>query len=159
DGRVVGVTVRRGDKPENLRANKGVVISTGGGTSWRLAAEIGGDVVSQAGWPALPTVQVPGESGLARAHYEALMRHSLIVDRFGERFGNEEPFQGIAGRAYMYDSHGDHRLVNFPSYYICDSQMIEKYSFLGRPPGETEGLHDQDWVKQGKTLAELAIKW
>src|SRR5581483_9685308 len=103
--------------------------------------------------PALPSFTVPDEGGAVRANYENRMRHSMMVNRFGERFGDEVPYQGLMPRLLSFDAHEDHRWRNIPNYLIFDSQAIEKYSFAGRPPGATEGL---EWVTQGTTIAELA---
>jgi 3-oxosteroid 1-dehydrogenase len=153
NGRVTGVVVRHQGREENIQATRGVLLATGGGNGWRMAAGAGAEVRSAATMPALPGFTVPEEKWVSRANYEARMRHSMIVNRFGERFGNEVPYQGLAGDIFKYDSHGEHRWVNIPNYLIFDRQAIDKYSFAGRPPGETEGL---DWVAQGKTLGDLA---
>ena len=152
--RVVGVVVNHGGREESIKANKGVVLATGGGDGWRLAACAGGAVYSEIRIQGLSGIQVPGEPA-GRSNYELRMRHSLVVNRFGERFADEGPYQAIGSKLLHFDSHGEHRFVNIPNYLIFDHQAIEKYSFAGRPPGETEGL---DWVAQGKTLAELAQK-
>jgi 3-oxosteroid 1-dehydrogenase len=152
-GRVVGLTVRIDGKDQHIRARKGVLLATGGGNGWRLAAGAGADIRSSPNLPALPAFSVPEEDGLSRANYEPRMRHSLIVNRFGERFGDEVPYQGLMVGWLKFDAHGEHRWVNIPNYLIFDRQALEKYSFAGRPPGATEGL---DWLAQGHTIAELA---
>ena len=154
NGRVVGVVMKHQGGEENIRANKGVLLATGGWNGWRMAAGAGAEVRSAITMPSLPGFTVP-EEGWSRANYEARMRHSLMVNRFGVRFGNEVPYQGLSVRIFEFDSHGEHRWVNVPNYLIFDQQAIDKYSFAGRPPGETEDL---DWVAQGQTLGELAEK-
>lgn len=160
NGRVVGVIVKHGGEEENLRANKGVVLATGGGGGWRLASQVGGEVYNATAPRGLISMAVPEEkfpngSQATRANYELRMRHSMVVNKFGERFGDEVPYQALGAKLLHFDSHGEHRFMHIPIYLIFDRQAIEKYSFAGRPPGATEGL---DWVAQGKTLAELAQK-
>ena len=163
NGRVVGVVVNHGGKEENIKVNKGVVLATGGGNGARMAINAGAGFSAEAGIETLERMPVPGEpetyypgSGeVLRANYELRMRHSIVVNRFGERFADEGPYKSLGAKLFDYDSYGEHRFVNVPNYLIFDHQLIEKYSFAGRPPGETEGL---DWVAQGRTLAELAQK-
>jgi len=155
NGRVCGLTCKSNGKEQRIFASKGVLLATGGGNGWRLAVGAGAEVRSSPRLPALPGEFVVPEEGVGRANYEARMRHSIIVNRFGERFGNEVPYQGLMIGLLAFDSHGEHRWVNIPNFLVFDQQAIDKYSFAGRPPGETEGL---DWLAQGATLAELAAK-
>jgi 3-oxosteroid 1-dehydrogenase len=83
------------------------------------------------------------------------MRHGFVVNRFGERFGNEFFGQDIGSKTNHFDTWGEHRFKNVPSYLIFDRNLLEKYSFAGLPPGTTKGL---DWVAKGETVAELALK-
>ena len=170
NGRVVGVVVKHGGREENIRVTKGVVLATGSGSGWKLASGIGAEVRSIASVPSLQSPDLrdplvgprdpkdPYGPLVGHGNYETRMRHSISVNRFGERFANELSYGGMSTKL-QFDSHGgvcgERGFVNIPSYFIFDHQLIEKYSFAGRPPGETEGL---DWVAQGKTLAELAQK-
>lgn len=155
NGRVAGVVIRSQGKEQSIFAKKGVLLATGGGNGWRLAACAGAEIRSSPNMHSLPGEFIVPEEGIGRANYEARMRHSMIVNRFGERFGNEVPYQGLTIGLMKFDSHGEHRWLNIPNYLVFDQQAIDKYSFAGRPPGETEGL---EWLAQGKTLAELAQK-
>jgi len=154
NGRVVGLVVSHGGQEEVIKANRGVMLAAQGEDYWRLAAYVGGAVGSKSVLQGGSSIRVPGEP-TARGNYELRMRHSLVVNRFGERFADEGPYQAAGAKLLDFDSHGEHRFRNIPNYFIFDSQLIEKYSFVGRPPGETEGL---EWLAQGQTLAELAQK-
>lgn len=153
NGRVVGLTVRTGGNDRPILARKGVLLATGGGNGWRMAAGAGADIRSSPNLPALPSFSVPDEGGASRSNYENRMRHSIMVNRFGDRFGDEVPYQGLMTGWLRFDAHEDHRWANIPNYLIFDRQAIEKYSFAGRPPGATEGL---DWLAKGESIAELA---
>lgn len=153
NGRVLSITVRSGGSDEHIRAERGVLLATGGGNGWRMAAGAGAEIRASPNLPALPGFSVPDEGGAVRANYENRMRHSMMVNRFSERFGDEVPYQGLMVGWLKFDAHREHRWFNTPNYLIFDRQAIEKYSFAGRPPGATEGL---DWVAQGATIAELA---
>ena len=85
NGRVVGLVVRTDGKDQHIRARKGVLLATGGGNGWRMAAGAGAEIRGAPSLPALPAFSVPEEDGLSRANYEPRMRHSLMVNRYGER--------------------------------------------------------------------------
>jgi len=158
-GRVVGVRVSYQGNKENIRATKGVVLATNVGKGLNLAAEIGADLYTGVQLPGLDVSFRTGEKRpdgrpVARGNYEQRMRHSMIVNRFGQRFGNEVSYNGLATLS-QFDVHGTHRFVNIPFYFIFDSQLLQKYSFAGLPPGNTELL---DWTTQANTIAELAQK-
>ena len=166
NGRVVGVVVNHKGREENIRANKGILLGTGGGNGVGLAAEVGALLDTEAGlsggfdFPAVPDERypdgrLPDGYGANRGPNETRMRHGMLVNKFGERFGNEGRQFSIQERMRDFDQYGEHRFRNIPNYLIFDHQLIEKYSFAGRPPGETEGL---EWVTQGRTIGELAQK-
>jgi 3-oxosteroid 1-dehydrogenase len=80
------------------------------------------------------------------------MRHGLVVNRRGQRFGNEYFFQELGAQLHAFETWGEHRLVNIPCYLIFNQTLVDTYSFVGLPPGYTAGLA---WVPQGQTLAKL----
>ncbi|MBI2817464.1 MAG: FAD-binding protein [Acidobacteria bacterium] len=172
NGRVMGVAVRSKGAEQNIRATKGILLGIGGpmadspsdssteAGNWRLATAAGAAVYTVASIQGTAALHVPGEnfpdgSPATRINYENRMRHSLIVNRFGERFANETPYQGLGEKTNQFERLGEHRFRNIPFYFIFDHNLIEKYSFVGMPPGEDEGLN---WVAQGKTVAEVAQK-
>lgn len=129
-------------------------------TSWRIAVASGAEVYCASSMQGTADLQVPGEvfpdgTPAYRLNYENRMRHSLIVNRLGERFCNEEPYQGLSEKTNQFERLGQHGFRNIPYYFIFDQNLLDKYSFAGYPPGSTEGL---DWVAQGKNLEELAGK-
>ena len=163
NGRVVGVTVNNQGKQENIRATKGVLLATGvNSPGWRLASPVGGAVSSVANLQGQLSIHVPTEKypegsrgSRGGGNYEFRMRHGLIVNRFAERYGDESFFEKLGSQICHFDTWGEHRFRNIPSYFIFAQNLLEKYSFCGRPPGATEGL---EWVAQGNTLAEVARK-
>jgi 3-oxosteroid 1-dehydrogenase len=166
---VTGVSVRRNGKDESLRARKGVLLAVGGdlngrgsyGDTWSLAAESGGLIRSTSRISSMTTLPAPGEvfpgSGrpFGRSNSETGLSHSIVVNRFAERFGNESFFEEFGGKMKNFDTLGEHRFRNFPCYFVFDSTLLEKHSFVGLPPGNTEHL---EWVSQAPTLAGLASK-
>lgn len=166
--RVAGLTVVQNGKSENIRARKGVLLAMGGnvngrgghGDTWSLPAEAGAAlsnisvVIPMITLPA-PDEKFPGEGPFGRANIEAGLSHSIIVNRFGERFGDESFFQAFGAKFKDFDVMGNHRFRNYPCYLVFDRTCLEKNSFVGLPPGNSELL---DWVPQGQTIGELAGK-
>ncbi len=161
EGRVVGVRVKKKGEWENIRANRGIALATGAGINgWRLAAPLQAALSSTATIQGRPRLSVPGEaypdgSVATRRNYEIRMRHGLVVNRFGERFGNEFFGHELGSKTNHFDTRGEHRFRNIPSFLIFDRDLLEKYSFAGLPPGSTEGL---DWVTRGDTLGQVAAQ-
>jgi len=74
-GRVVGLTLTQHGATERIRATRGVVLTTGGGTGWRLAIPAGAEVSVGDVRQGMVQLHVPG--------YELRMRHGLVVNRRG----------------------------------------------------------------------------
>lgn len=78
--------------------------------------------------------------------------HSMVVNRFGRRFGNEATFQELASRLRDMGL-ADRRLNNLPCWMVFDSQYLEKSGFAGSAPGTAP-----DWVEVAPDLAGLAAR-
>ena len=157
-GRVVGLSLTQHGVTEHVRATKGVVLATGAGHGWRLAVPAGAEVAVGVIRQGMVQIHVPGENApdgtpITRGNYELRMRHGLVVNRRGQRFGNEYFFQALGAALHTFETWGEHHFSNMPCYLVFDQNLIDTYSFVGRPPGSTEGL---DWVSHGNTLAALA---
>jgi hypothetical protein len=167
--RVAGVVIGSRGEERYIQANRGVVLATGGfhsrilrgyGVGWTLASEAGAEIHSEPITVPQIYVEVPGEdfqigAPAGRSNYELRMAHSLVINRFGERFGNEAFFQDIGSKICHFDNFGEHRFVNIPLYLIFDHKLVEANGFGGLPPGYTQGL---EWVSQGRTLAEVTAQ-
>ena len=166
--RVAGVKVMLNGKEERIRARKGVLLATGGdvdgrgghGDSWALGAAVGGAVSATSVIVPMITLPAPGDvfpngKPFGRANNEAGLSHSVIVNRFGERFGDESFFQAFGARIKEFETMGEHRFRNFPCFLVFDQNLLEKHSFVGLPPGNTDGL---EWLTQAKSIRELAGK-
>jgi 3-oxosteroid 1-dehydrogenase len=160
NGRVVGVAAEHHGRTEQIRARRGVLVATNNdGDGWRLAAAAGAAVTPAVVRQGLLGMHVPGEvesdgSPAVRANYELRMRHGIVINRHGERFGNEWFFQHIGAKLHAFDTYGEHRYANLPCHLVFDSSLLETYSFAGRPPGWPA----PDWLVRSDTLVELAGK-
>jgi 3-oxosteroid 1-dehydrogenase len=100
---------------------------------------------------------VPGETvdgvpvGRDAGLREVAAPHSLLVNRDGERFGDESFFEDIAIKLRHFDL-WRHAYTNRPSFLIFDQQFWDRYGFGPIPPGDPV----PDWIARGETLAELA---
>lgn len=169
NGRVVGITINHKGKRENIRARRGVVLGVGGdvngrgghGPNWMLAGEVGGLIDSESFVVPMATLHAPGEdfpngSAAGRPNAELQMSHSIVVNRFGERFADESFFQKFGAKLNEFEVWDHHRFQNIPCYLIFDSLYLQKHIFDGLPPGNTDAL--EDWVAKGSTLAQVAEK-
>ncbi len=52
------------------------------------------------------------------------MSHSIVVNRFAERFGDESFFEDLGGKINHFESMGEHRFRNYPAYLIFDSTLF-----------------------------------
>jgi len=77
--------------------------------------------------------------------------HTIIVNKRGERFGDESYFPAIVAAARRFDAWA-HTFPNMPCYVIFDQNYVEKYSFNGAPAGSAI----PPWVSHAKNLDELA---
>jgi len=169
NGRVVGLVVNQNGAVQNIRANRGVLLALGNswlgmdvgwGPAWMLAAEVGAKIQSEPFVLKMIAIHVPGETfpngrPVGRTNYERFMQHSILVNRFGERFDDEAFYSGGGRVVNHFEDWEGHRFRNFPNFFIFDRNLLEKYSFAGMPPGDSQEL---DWVAQASTISELARK-
>jgi 3-oxosteroid 1-dehydrogenase len=99
--------------------------------------------------------KVPHESVYERSTHRMLLPgapHSIVVNRFGQRFANDSFYPDVATRAGRFDGQ-QAGMVNWPAWLVFDDQMREKYGLLPTMPGEElpEGL-----AVTASSLTELA---
>lgn len=182
--RVTGVVVEAGGQRRTIRARRGVLLNTGGfewntemntrylpvpqvhaftppvntGDGHVMGMKLGAAtaLMDQAQWD--PTIQIPGETHGGEPLYlmflEPLSRpHSMVVNRAGRRFANESSHFCFTDEWMRYDSR-TRQYMNFPAYFILDSQYLEKYGL----PNAVAGEPVPSWIAQGSTIEELANK-
>lgn len=113
--------------------------------------------MTSAWWaPTLVTPDAPWPGGEQRAQIVLIERtvpHSLMVNRFGERFCNEAAnYSALGGVFHQFDPTSyDYR--NLPAWLVFDAQFAERYPLGTRMPGQPL----PDWVASADTIEELAV--
>jgi 3-oxosteroid 1-dehydrogenase len=181
-GRVVGVRATRDGKEIFVRANKGVLIGSGGfarsaelreqygpkpaSTDWTLAnagdtgeiiqgAQALGAAIDQmdnAWW--IPTMTQPGNRKLT-ANAERAKPHSIVVDSAGHRFFDESEDYMATGQ-HIYEHHNKVAPA-IPSWLIIDSRHRHRYPWGLHIPWHTP----KEWItsgymKRADTIEDLA---
>ena len=134
-----------------------MVFSSIDGANFRLAGPLG---ARNANVPDITSLgfTVPGEEDeegypLWRTALSALGQpHTMVVNRKGQRFGNEAFYRSFYYKIDQIEGSDQHH-PNFPCWVIMDSQGREKYPFVSITP-------DQEWPAGfgavADTLEELA---
>ena len=76
--------------------------------------------------------------------------HSLVVNRFGQRFGDESFYGTFAGSIAQYNS-VDKDFTNYPAFLIVDDEFRRRYGAVS-----PSGTWPTEEMTQAPTLAELA---
>ena len=77
--------------------------------------------------------------------------HTVIVNKNGQRFGDESYFPAIVAAVRSFDAWA-HGFPNMPCFVVFDQNYVDKYSFNGAPAGAPV----PDWVTRAETLPELS---
>lgn len=124
-----------------------------------MAMEQGADLMNmnEAWW--YPAGIVPGEQyeGRQLARFVAVERtapHSIIVDRFGDRFVNEAANYNDMQKAFFAFDANEARPRHLPCWLIFDHQYRSRYPVINVRPGAP----DPDWLLVGETLDDLAAR-
>ena len=178
DGRVVGVRIADGreliaeravviasggfesdialsEMAENLpecRSNHSPAIA---GDGLRMAAEAGGALrIIHNNLAVLLGYEEPALPGPRKirviANKELVAPHGIVVNRAGERFGNEGSFQNFAPALRVFDGRTK-QARNLPCWLVFDRQFVDRSGFGIDGPGTVP-----DWVVRGETVAQLA---
>lgn len=140
---------------ENLPLTRSVHAPTIAGDGFRMAADAGAayriihnNLAVLLGYeePALPA----GRNVRVIANRELVAAHGIVVNRAGERFGNEGSFQQLAGALRSFDAH-TRRPRNLPCWLVFDRQLVERSGFGLGGPGTVP-----DWVVRADSLDALA---
>ncbi|MGH3412139.1 MAG: 3-oxosteroid 1-dehydrogenase [Marmoricola sp.] len=183
-GRVVGVTVERDGERHHIRADRGVILASGGfehdqelrekylprptdhtwstGAAWNTGAghlagiAVGADtaLMDDAWWG--PTIPLPSGPWFCLA--ERNLPGSIIVNGAGERFMNEAlPYVEATKAIYDGEATG---VPHVPAWMVIDQRYRDRYLFAGLSPRQP---FPGRWYKHGvirkaASLAELATQ-
>jgi len=79
--------------------------------------------------------------------------HTILVNRYGQRFADETFFRGFVPQLRLFDP-VRHEYPNLPACLIFDAQYLKTYSFANRPIGSAMPTT----VSRARSLPELAAK-
>src|SRR5258705_12935078 len=98
---------------------------------------------------------IPGKPGTCvhAGIVELCSPHTMVVNRYGQRFADETFFQGVVPALRHLDPKR-HEYPNLPAFLIFDSQYLSAYSFANQPAGSPAPKS----VPCATTLPELAHK-
>ncbi len=165
DGHVIGVVARRNGSDFFVKARRGVVIATSGydgnvgfertmsqqidvhsmlgpeidGSHLKLAGRLGAQIarvpdVSMLGYT-IPGEELGDRPLWRNALTEMGLPHALVVNRRGERFGDESFYRTLAFAVDYFDG-ATQTQPNYPCWIIQDSQSRAKYPFGSVMPGQ-----------------------
>jgi 3-oxosteroid 1-dehydrogenase len=124
-----------------------------------MAMELGADLanMSSAWW--YPAGVVPGEQyeGRQLSRFIAVERtapHSIMVDRFGQRFVNEAANYNDMQKAFFAFDANEAAPRHLPCWLVMDQQYRSRYPIINVRPGAP----DPDWLIVDETLDGLAAK-
>jgi 3-oxosteroid 1-dehydrogenase len=181
DGRVTGALADVEDEPRAYRADRGVVVATGGfahserlkrqflmrpieltcaaetneGDGHLMGMAIGAELanIGDAWWTPMVDAGPPGRGPLqgSLARAERGMPHCIMVNRRGRRFVNE------ATNYYdVVESMGSlSQPGSIPAYMLFDHHFFTTYELMRAVP-QTPGERPE-WLHAGETLEELAV--
>jgi 3-oxosteroid 1-dehydrogenase len=117
------------------------------GDGIRLARGVGGAVarIPASCVPIVPGWRLP--DGTVANGPEYAMPHAMIVDRAGQRFGNDSYWVDLVPRAL------DPAEPHLPFFLVMDEQHHQKYGLGATPPG---GAYPEGLVSTAPTLRQLA---
>ncbi|MFZ0668055.1 MAG: FAD-dependent oxidoreductase [Acidimicrobiales bacterium] len=132
---------------------------TNEGDALVMAMEVGADLanMNEAWW--YPTAAVPGEryEGRQLARFVAVERtapHSIMVDRFGQRFVNEAANYNDMQKASFGLDANDASPRHLPCWLVFDHQFRSRYPVVTTRPKDP----DPDWLIVGETIDKLAMR-
>lgn len=181
-GAVIGVTAMSGNKEVKIKANKGVLLATGGfdrnaamrkeylrggldatvavpgdtGDGHRLGMALGADVAAMSSIFMANAYLTDGEelTGVFEYLHYRLQPNSIIVNSKGRRFFNESTSYDGAGWAVAgVDVTGGTPLaLNRNSFHICDARFVQDYGL----PGVGKDKPQPEWIHSYNSIEELA---
>ncbi|MFO7962316.1 MAG: FAD-binding protein [Desulfobacterales bacterium] len=185
NGRVIGLRAEHDGKDLLIKANKGVLLATGGfewnlqmnkrfiegdihpftnpqneGDGHIMGMEIGAAVALMDHTVRLPTIRIPGEEIDGKPLYRLFLAScgkpgDIIVNRQGKRCCNESFYLDM-GRAFLERNTSSLAYTNRPIYWIADQSHRNKYFCGPLAPGKpADGC---TWIQKADSIQSLAEK-
>ncbi len=182
DGEVIGVLATGQDGTDiAIHATKGVIIGTGGfdynkdmtmaflrgpvmasvavqtntGDGHLMGMAIGADLRNMNESWGLPFFPLDLDKMQGEADWQVYRGKpgAVVVNKYGERIGNEACAYDLFQRSFYYWDSGKFEWRNIPAYFICDSTFPANYPM----PGANYKMGViADWMKPYDTLEDLA---
>lgn len=183
DGAVIGIKAEGDNGLMNIKAKKGVILGTGGfdfnkemttsflrgpikasvsvptntGDGHLMGMALGADLRNMQSCWGLPMYPLDEEKLKGEADWQTYRGKpgAVIVNKYGERIGNESAAYHVFNRAFWVWDTGKFEWRNTPSFWICDSSYQERY-FM---PGSSYQMGVvPEWITKADTLEELCQK-
>ncbi|HSM25727.1 MAG TPA: FAD-binding protein [Anaerolineaceae bacterium] len=182
-GEVIGIKAEGVDGALNIKAKKGVILGTGGfdfnremtttflrgpiyasnsvptntGDGHIMGMALGADLRNMNSCWGLPFMPTDPERLMGEADWQMYRGKpgAIVVNKYGERIGNEASAYHVFNRAFWVWDTGKFEWRNTPSFWIADSSYAERYFFPAS--GYQVGVVP-DWMEQADTLEELCEK-
>ncbi len=124
-----------------------------------MAMEVGADLANMTGAWWEPSAIIPGEEyeGQPLGRFvapERMAPHTIMVNRFGERFINEGVPYNDMGRVFHHFDPTTYSFRNLPCWSIFDRQYRRRFPVLTVMPGDP----DPEWLARDEALDGLAAK-
>ncbi len=182
-GEVIGLVAQSGNSAMNIKANKAVILGTGGfdhnrtwakhflrgpiffsnavftntGDGQMMGMKLGASLRNMNESWGLPGFLLDADKFQGEADWQMYRGKpgAIVVNKYGERIGNEAcPYEQFQRSFWYYDS-GLFEYRNTPAFWIADSKYAEYYPF----PGSNYQVGViPEWVQQADTLEELCNK-
>ncbi len=119
----------------------------------RIGAALGN--MREAWWmPAVPSPTDDPDERLPALLFasERARPRSIMINREGKRFTNEAANYNAFGAAFHEQDVARFAYRNLPCWYVFDQEHLDRYGFIGTPPGGTV----PNWVTRAASIDDLA---
>lgn len=182
-GEVIGVHAEGTSGAMAIKAKKGVILGTGGfdynkamtaaflrtpifasnavttntGDGHLMGMALGADLRNMQSYWGLPFYPLDEEKLIGEADWQTYRGKpgSIVVNKHGERIGNEAAAYHVFDRSFSAWDSGAFEWRNIPAFWIADSLYANSWFFPGS--NYTQGVVP-DWVVKADTLEELCDK-
>ena len=125
-----------------------------------MAMEVGADLanMNETWW--YPASSVPGEEyeGRPLARFVGVERtapHSIMVDRFGQRFVNEAANYNDMQKAFFSFDANEYSTRHLPCWVVFDRQYRSRYPVVTARPGDP----DPEWLRSTRPSRAWPERW